>query len=134
MLEQVRDEISRHQSSNFMDWEKSKNDKAMSVKEFWGYSVQPSKNSNGQELSGFEFRLTNTGFKDVCKGFNFHKVAKILRKHNFIVLTKDGKSTYPKTDPITKKQMRFYRVKSEILNSKNQVKNERETLKLKVVA
>ncbi len=132
MLEQVRDEISRHQHSNFMDWEKSKTDKAMPVKEFWGYSVNPSENSNGQELSGFEFRLTNTGFKDACKGFNITKVAKALNKHG-LLLSSGGKSTYPKTDPRTKKQVRFYIIKGEILTPVEQPKNERETLKLEAV-
>ncbi len=132
MLEQVRDEISRYQYSNFMDWEKSKNDKAIPVKDFWGYCVNPSENSNGQEISGFEFRLTNTGFKNACKGFNFGKVAKVLKKHNLLV-TKDDKSTYAKRDPRTKKTVRFYIVKGEILTPIEQPKNERETSKLEVV-
>jgi len=115
-----------------MDWEKSKNDKAMPVKEFWGYSVNPLENSKRQEISGFEFRLTNTGFKDVCKGFNINKVAKALKKHG-LLLSSSGKSTYPKTDPRTKKQVRFYIIKGEILTPIKQPKSERETLKLGVV-
>ncbi len=132
MLEQVRDEISKNRKNNFLDWEKAKKDSAM-INEFWGYFVNPTENSNGQELSGFEFRLTNTGLKSICKGFNVQKVVGVLRKNGFIILTKDGKSTYPKKDPITKNQMRFYRIKSEILNLNNQSKNERETSKLEVV-
>ncbi len=132
MLEQVRDEISRNQYSNFMDWEKSKNDKAVPVKDFWGYCVNPSENSNGQEISGFEFRLTSTGFKNACKGFNFVKVAKVLKKHNLLV-TKDDKSACTKKDPRTKKTVRFYIVKGEILTPVEQSKNERETSKLEVV-
>ncbi len=128
MLEQVRDEISKNRKNNFLDWEKAKKDSAM-INEFWGYFVNPTENSNGQELSGFEFRLTNTGLKSICKGFNVQKVVGVLRKNGFIILTKDGKSTYPKKDPITKNQMRFYRIKSEILNLNNQSKNEREKAK-----
>lgn len=132
MLEQVRDEISRYQYSNFMDWEKSKNDKAIPVKDFWGYCVNPSENSNGQEISGFEFRLTNTGFKNACKGFNFVKVAQVLKKHNLLV-TKDNKSACTWKDPRTKKAVRFYIIKGEILTPVEQSKNERETSKLEVV-
>ncbi len=128
MLEQVRDEISKNRKNNFLDWEKAKKDSAM-INEFWGYFVNPTENSNGQELSGFEFRLTNTGLKSICKGFNVQKVVGVLRKNGFIILTKDGKSTCPKKDPITKNQMRFYRIKSEILNLNNQSKNEREKAK-----
>ncbi len=132
MLEQVRDEISRYQYSNFIDWEKSKNDKAMPVKDFWGYCVNPSENSNGQEISGFEFRLTNTGFKNACKGFNFVKVAQVLKKHNLLV-TKDNKSACTWKDPRTKKAVRFYIIKGDILTPVEQSKNERETSKLEVV-
>jgi uncharacterized protein (DUF927 family) len=133
MLEHVRHTISKYGESHFKRWDISTNEKNAVVDshapitlESWGYRRElTDKNALDGDSSDVEYYVSPEAFKkDLCKGFDPNRVARLLRDSEILILTpsdiKEGRLTTKARLPrMGNKPTAIYRIRSSKLFSEN---------------
>jgi uncharacterized protein (DUF927 family) len=131
MLEHVRHTLQKNQSSKFDRWDKPQSGRENNILidahvpitvERWGFAREIiNKNSLDGDTSDIDFYIFPEAFKkDLCKGFDYGRIARLLRDMGALVLTEGDKrenrlTTKARLPRMGERPMAVYKIRNSLL-------------------